>query len=93
MVCDPRRAGRTGVIYLTDEPNKGKPATDRPTPNLMNLEPVTPNMVKAGIEELEGMAFELLTDRAHVVEMVYWAMEYQRRADLGQPLGLRDHSG
>jgi hypothetical protein len=41
---------------------------------------VTPEMEAAGVERLEELASELLSDRRYVVQAVYRAMEHEQRS-------------
>jgi hypothetical protein len=51
---------------------------------------VTPEMEKAGVDELRSSAGE--TDLGYVARSVYMAMEYQRLASSGELGGLTDEA-
>ena len=57
----------------------------------INVDPVTPEMIQAGLEELRDRAGEC--DLAYLVTSIYLAMECQRLDSLGQFRGLYERVG
>jgi hypothetical protein len=54
----------------------------------LDLVQVTPEMVRAGLDELRDLARSREDDKAHLVSSIYMAMEYARREAGAKPTSL-----